>query len=251
MAQSTTPSPKDKSTQNQSTTLSPKHSSNKLMVDANVDTLIFQKFAKARIDLLKEVIEFLNVDLGETDPTIKYDNTLVNSLPVQGGNSNIGFIEGLRQNKISEFTVTNSMSTTPVRVGNYIQNLGKFNVEKAVEWGVRHCHPGSQTDCAKYVRFMLEAGGINTAGHPVGAQDYDRFLPTKGFKCIADLYGNDKQNEFTRKYAQAGDIAVMHHGKYGHICMYTGGQWISDFAQNRMWVYSGNGRVLVFRYNGL
>ena len=42
----------------------------------------------------------------------------------------------------------------------------------------------------------------------------------------------------------------MDHGKHGHICMWNGSQWISDFFQNNMWVYSGDGTCYLYRYNG-
>ena len=42
----------------------------------------------------------------------------------------------------------------------------------------------------------------------------------------------------------------MDHGVHGHICMFDGNQWISDFVQNNMWVYGGDGTCYIFRYNG-
>lgn len=45
----------------------------------------------------------------------------------------------------------------------------------------------------------------------------------------------------------------MSHGQHGHICMWNGRQWISDFFQNNMWVYSNpwNSNVDLFRWNGV
>lgn len=145
-------------------------------------------------------------------------------------------------------------------IGGYIQPDGKFHVKRAILWAVGGFlgvskysgHVGSKSSgkCAKYVRLMLEAGGINTNGHPVAAKDYTRFLPSKGFKHIASLWGSYEQRNFSSNAAKPGDIAVMDHGTYGHICMWTGSQWVSDFIQRNMWVYSGNGTCEVFRYGG-
>lgn len=141
-------------------------------------------------------------------------------------------------------------------IGGYIKPDGKFHVKKAILWAVGgngykgHVGAKSSGKCAKYVRLMLEAGGISTDGRPVAAKNYTRFLPTKGFKHIASLWGGAEQSNFSSHAAKPGDIAVMDHGTYGHICMWTGSQWVSDFIQRNMWVYSGNGTCEIFRYGG-
>ena len=63
------------------------------------------------------------------------------------------------------------------------------------------------------------------------------------------LSNKQEQSNFSSVTAKKGEIAVMSHGKYGHICMWNGRQWISDFKQNNMWPYSGNGVCRIFRYN--
>lgn len=104
--------------------------------------------------------------------------------------------------------------------------------------------------CAKYVRMFMEAGGMSTAGRPVAAWHYMGFLPKKGFSLIAKLPGLAAQRAFTANDAKPGDIAVMDHGEYGHICMWNGARWVSDFVQKNMWVYRGQGVCYVWRYTG-
>lgn len=90
--------------------------------------------------------------------------------------------------------------------------------------------------CAKYVRLALEDGGMKTWGktkieqRPYSAKDYGPFLLYKGFKEVPK--GNYK----------AGDIAVFDSftwgGKthtHGHIQIYNGEKWVSDFFQNGFW----------------
>lgn len=117
--------------------------------------------------------------------------------------------------------------------------MGTFDAGKAASWLIQNSHSSSIGRCAKYVRMGIEAGGISTAGRPVAAQEYVNFLPRIGF------------NQIGSGSPQVGDICVINHGKYGHISMYCGSQWISDFKQRGPIVYSsGINGVWYFRYNG-
>ena len=78
------------------------------------------------------------------------------------------------------------------------------------------------------MRKALEAGGLSTVGRPTSACDYDTFLPNKGF------YEVDKNNYTPRK----GDIIVLEaveNHPHGHIAMYSGSNWVSDYVQRDMW----------------
>lgn len=108
-----------------------------------------------------------------------------------------------------------------------------YNISKTIDWLHRHSGIKSKGQCATYVRQALEAGGCNLVGHPVAAQDYDRFLLKKGWE---EYHGP----------VIPGLVAVMHHGKYGHICVWCGDAWYSDFKQRKAWPYSGEGKVKYF-----
>ncbi len=132
-------------------------------------------------------------------------------------------------------------------VGNYIGNiypyfylrrkqnssnyLDKFNIENAIYTLNQNALLQSSGRCAKYIRLSLEAAGVNMNGHPYSAKDYDTFLKSKGFREIS--YLNYTPNR--------GDIVVMESfiGKkkhiHGHIQMYNGIKWISDFRQKDFW----------------
>lgn len=132
-------------------------------------------------------------------------------------------------------------------------NSSKWNVYKSIEHLVKNAHTVSQHYCAKYVREAIEAGGLNTSGHPATAWEYHSkgFLLTLGFVCITRLTSKKEQSAWTCEHATPGDIAVMYHGKYGHICMWSGKRWISDFIQNNMWVYGGDGTCFIYRFKGM
>lgn len=116
-----------------------------------------------------------------------------------------------------------------------------FDAARAASFLMENAGTTSIGRCAKYVRMSIEAGGISTAGRPVAAQDYVNFLPTIGFNEIKDTEPH-----------QVGDLCVINHGKYGHICMWCGSQWISDFKQRRPVPYnSGVNGVWFYRFNGI
>ena len=80
--------------------------------------------------------------------------------------------------------------------------------------------------CATACRKGLEAGGLNTAGHPVDAKDYGPFLTKHGAAAVSgDGYKPEK-----------GDVGVFQGGgrnRSGHIEIYDGKQWVSDTKQPR------------------
>lgn len=94
---------------------------------------------------------------------------------------------------------------------------------------VSNAASNSQSACAKYVRQAIEAGGLSTTGRPNYAKNYTTFLPSIGFSEIP----------ITGYTPIKGDIIVLQNVKgghvAGHIAMYSGSQWISDFKQRDQW----------------
>jgi hypothetical protein len=106
-----------------------------------------------------------------------------------------------------------------------------YDIDKAVAYLVGHVEPKSISQCALYVRRAINAGGIEGSfGHAYQYHDQD-VLVGLGFKNI----GNNIDSIVLEK----GDIiafpSVEGH-KWGHIAMYDGTQFISDFKQKSMWV---------------
>lgn len=111
--------------------------------------------------------------------------------------------------------------------------------------------------CAKAVRQAINAGHIATPNNPVSAADYKLYLPRLGFVPVS-----------LGTYApQVGDVAVFPAIPgtkliHGHIEMYNGEGWQSDYVQppqprdgcygtgffaNHMWVAT---KFLIFRKRG-
>lgn len=87
--------------------------------------------------------------------------------------------------------------------------------------------------CARYVRWGIDAGGLDTSGtRPTSAKDYGPYLLSLGFTAVA-----------TAQYL-AGDIVVfdaimgfkgVKDHPDGHIQMFNGSQWVSDYRQSDFW----------------
>lgn len=115
-----------------------------------------------------------------------------------------------------------------------------------------NAEPTSTGYCARYVRFALEAGGINTSGYPGAAKDYGPFLLSKGFNTVNPHYW----------VPQAGDIIVFDPFETatashpnGHIEMFDGTDYISDFKQPRGFWPGGSfqsyqPQFTIYRWNG-
>lgn len=101
--------------------------------------------------------------------------------------------------------------------------------------------------CARSVRKALEAGGMRIVGPHNYAYNYLECLPEMGFYEI-----NAKSPDYKPK---PGDIVVHNPVKgheSGHIAMYNGSAWISDFVQKDIYggsAYRQSDNYKVFRYN--
>lgn len=90
----------------------------------------------------------------------------------------------------------------------------------------------STGSCAKYVRSYLMASGYPLSGWPIAAADYINFLPKYGFTPV--------QGRATQIRPEVGDISITQrfgNHKYGHIAIWNGSNWISDFKQNSVSIY--------------
>jgi hypothetical protein len=104
-----------------------------------------------------------------------------------------------------------------------------LDVDKLIEHLVSNVAAGPTGKCARHVRLALAAGGLDTTSSPVSAKDYGEFLSSRAFTPL------DAENFAPNK----GDIAVIqpyeNGSPHGHIAVYDGHKWISDFSQRDMW----------------
>lgn len=112
-------------------------------------------------------------------------------------------------------------------------STGTFRVDAAIRYLVENASATSQGLCAKSVRLALRAGGITVKNHPLYAKDYGPHLLKHGFAVGAA----------TDIAALKGDIAVIQPytggNPAGHITLFDGTTWWSDFKQRDMWAGPG------------
>lgn len=106
-----------------------------------------------------------------------------------------------------------------------------------------HAHAESQSDCAAYVRQAIEAGGIvitrpatRSGLRAPAAADYGPHIQAKGFVPVYTHAGNSSplSNVISIPGQQSGDVVVIQPipgHPYGHMAMFNGTQWVSDFRQ--------------------
>ena len=107
----------------------------------------------------------------------------------------------------------------------------EFDIDAAVKYLDDNAQAKSTGACAAYVRKALEAGGIDTSTRPNYAKDYGSYLEDWGFEQVT-----------TADYIK-GDVAVFQNyeggSTAGHIQMYNGSKWVSDFTQSDFWAGPG------------
>lgn len=108
-----------------------------------------------------------------------------------------------------------------------------YRVNASVDYLDQHAHGHSTGYCARAVRLALLAGGINIQPHPPVAKLYGQYLQRSGFARVST----------TAYTPRKGDIIVLQSypggNPAGHIAMYDGRHWVSDFRQRDMWAGPG------------
>lgn len=100
-----------------------------------------------------------------------------------------------------------------------------WNVHSAVQYLDWHAHGHSMGRCAEYTRMAVEHGGIMLERHG-SAKDYGNSLLHAGF---VEVHHDDYR---------PGDVAVIQPipgHPHGHMCMYDGEHWVSDFKQRTLY----------------
>jgi hypothetical protein len=105
-----------------------------------------------------------------------------------------------------------------------------WNKEVAIKYLNSHAHVKSHHLCGRYTREAIEAGGITLIRHD-SAKDYGPSLRAAGFEPVTD----------TGAYLP-GDVVVIDGfpgSTDGHMAMFNGENWVSDFVQRELYPGSG------------
>ena len=118
-------------------------------------------------------------------------------------------------------------------------------IDAAIKYLEANAEDGPTSNCATYVREALNAGGIDVGIPPIRpgedaaqARDYGSMLttPDVGFEPV--LSSTQPATPPNSSQLQAGDVAIIQStstSPAGHMAMYNGRQWISDYKQPAFW----------------
>lgn len=96
-----------------------------------------------------------------------------------------------------------------------------WDKDAAVEYLNANARPHSVSRCAEFVRLAIEAGGLRLL-RANSAKDYGRSLEIAGFAIIGPTLPTP------------GDVVIIQPcpgQRHGHMAMYNGSNWVSDFKQ--------------------
>lgn len=114
------------------------------------------------------------------------------------------------------------------------------DMDKAVDHLEKDAEPKSIGKCASYVRRALNKGGFEVK--PTNyAKDYGSNLEDAGFERVITSIHPSSYPALGYK-PQKGDVAVVQSypggNPAGHMTMYSGSRWISDWPQRTFWANS-------------
>ena len=98
-----------------------------------------------------------------------------------------------------------------------------WNIDEAVAHLDSHAKTHSLGRCAEFVRKAIEAGGVHLIHH-ISAKDYGTSLTLVGFRALPS----------TPPFFVKGDVAIIqpiNGHPHGHMTMFNGAVWVSDFKQ--------------------
>jgi hypothetical protein len=125
---------------------------------------------------------------------------------------------------LASYTAEQKPAAAPKKKGG----KSGMDVDKAVEHLDDNAGKKSKHKCAKYTRQAIEAGGV-TLNRQEDAKDYGSSLEAANFTNVAN------QDSYGSYSPQKGDVVVFQdvpgHSS-GHMAMYDGNQWVSDYKQN-------------------
>lgn len=105
----------------------------------------------------------------------------------------------------------------------------KKGIDKKLKYG--------ESKCARYVKKALIAGGVSVKNSEIeSAKNYGPWLIENNFKVVDNATTVSSGGVFTISGQQTGDVVVIQatpHHVHGHMAMFNGTHWVSDFVQEK------------------
>lgn len=161
------------------------------------------------------------------------DNAINELMGASQGNSRL--TQGFSTN-----TPTLTNFSTSNNTGSTVAALNGSAPATAARLAARAAHGKSVGRCAMYVRKALQSAGYSFTPQPSAYQYANGTLASAGFTRIS----NDNY------IPQIGDVAVFNStskNPHGHIQIYDGDQWVSDFRQPNFSPYRNHNGYSVWR----
>lgn len=129
--------------------------------------------------------------------------------------------------------------------------IASINFDNVIKYSLQHCVSKSKSLCATFVKNAFASGGCKYISG--NGFDNQKWCKANGFECIGDFVPIDNfprphKNlpiQFPEGYVQqVGDVCLIKHGKFGHICYAMGpdiDDWVSDYFQKHPGQKSGMG----------
>lgn len=129
-------------------------------------------------------------------------------------------------NKASAIITLNSNAAVIARNN---ENRFKRGLDDHLKYG--------QSQCAHFVKIALIQGGASSSHSGINsAKDYGPWLEENNFKVVDGAATVHAGNVFSISGQQAGDVVVIQAAPghvHGHMAMFNGTKWVSDFVQDK------------------
>ena len=182
-----------------------------------------------------------------TSESTNFNADTSSSVPDMSGFSAPYSPEGYREHLAESSSAGSIPSYVPSSQGSET-NTGMGNpMLNAMRYAKKHAKTESSGYCARYVANALEYAGIKFQRQPSAYMYHTNgILKKAGFGLVS--------TSMSGYSPQPGDVCVIgrfNNHKHGHICIYDGKNWISDFVQRTPSPYrDGPGPMYFYRYGG-
>ncbi|HDK6221589.1 glucosaminidase domain-containing protein [Klebsiella sp. GB_Kp056] len=129
-------------------------------------------------------------------------------------------------NKESAISTLNANAAVIAR-----DNLNRFNrgLDEYLKYG--------KSRCAHYVKVALIQGGLSSRNSGINsAKDYGPWLLENNFQVVDDAVAVHAGNVYSISGQQTGDVVIIQAApghSDGHMAMFNGTKWVSDFVQEK------------------
>lgn len=184
-----------------------------------IDTLLRPETSDTSLAATSETIA--RIEINAQDQQLDKADSNTGSDEISDDDDALEAADDIHATSPSASSVSSSIVLSQLQ--NIKQDLGV--IRDYVDYVTSHAEKKSVGACAKYVRLALNSAGIKTPNNPRDANGYIEYLPLIGFSRY-DLELTDP--------VKVGDIEVLPKvgsHKYGHIQVFNGKNWVSDFEQ--------------------